>query len=131
MVSGNLFCLRIQNIYNNCHALIIYLFHSCFPTSEITPDYVDMAYEIEGDTVSNSNSNSVSDPIRQEVAAQAAKRRHTLVHGSNTNSNGNAANENTQQGRMVLETELACSSCGASMHWSSAKFCWSCGEQMV
>jgi hypothetical protein len=81
-----------------------------------------------GDTATTT---SVSDPIRQEVAAQAAKRRHTLVHGSNTNSNGNADNESKQPGRMVLETEVACPSCGASMHWSSAKFCWSCGEQMV
>jgi hypothetical protein len=96
-------------------------------TDEVENDFLQQLDTAVGDTVSN----SVSDPIRQEVAAQAAKRRHTLVHGSNPNSNGNAANENTQQGRMVLETEVACSSCGSSMHWSSAKFCWSCGEQMV
>jgi hypothetical protein len=71
-----------------------------------------------------------SDPVRQEVAAQAAKRRHTLVHGSNDNDDVND-NASVTAGRMVLETEFACPSCRASMHWSSAKFCWSCGEQIV
>jgi voltage-gated potassium channel Kch len=99
-------------------------------TSEADEDEDDNLQQLDtavGDTVST----SASDPIRQEVAAQAAKRRHTLVHGSNTNSNADNDNDNKQPSRMVLETEVACPSCGASMHWSSAKFCWSCGEQMV
>jgi voltage-gated potassium channel Kch len=84
---------------------------------------------------SDSNSDSTAtltptfDPIRQEVAAQAAKRRHTLVHGGTstaTNDNDNIPSG----GRMVLETEFACPACGVSMHWSSAKFCWSCGHKM-
>jgi voltage-gated potassium channel Kch len=32
--------------------------------------------------------------------------------------------------QMVLETALACSACGATMHWSSAEFCWSCGSHL-
>jgi len=33
-------------------------------------------------------------------------------------------------GRMVLETTQACPSCGAVLHWSTARFCWSCGNEL-
>jgi hypothetical protein len=99
-------------------------------TSE-TDDEDDVA--VVGSYAGDTATTSASDPIRQEVAAQAAKRRHTLVHGSNTNNNDDIVNDDNSasSGRMVLETEFACPSCGASMHWSSAKFCWSCGERIV
>jgi hypothetical protein len=92
----------------------------------------------EDSTKSNAATTAASpatfaDPVRQEVAAQAAKRRHTMVHGSNSDTNNDDGNNNDklQSGRMVLETQVACPSCGVSMHWSSAKFCWSCGNRMV
>jgi voltage-gated potassium channel len=40
----------------------------------------------------------------------------------------NSSTPRTSQ--MVLETALACSNCGASMHWSTAEFCWSCGNRL-
>lgn len=32
--------------------------------------------------------------------------------------------------RMMLEMSLSCPNCGAVMHWSAAKFCWSCGNEL-
>ena len=28
----------------------------------------------------------------------------------------------------VLDTAMVCESCGASLHWSDARFCYYCGE---
>lgn len=34
-------------------------------------------------------------------------------------------------GRMSLETMFPCPTCGACMHWSTAKYCWSCGGPLM
>ena len=42
-------------------------------------------------------------------------------------SEGRSRNSDTN---MVLETGMQCPACGVAMHWSSAKFCYSCGERL-
>jgi len=53
------------------------------------------------------------------------------VNGPNTSG---LLNNNSRQGdgsgRMVLETALACTNCSATMHWSGARYCWSCGDEL-
>ena len=36
----------------------------------------------------------------------------------------------SQDGQFTLLMAEQCTKCGASMHWSSAKFCWSCGIEL-
>ena len=36
----------------------------------------------------------------------------------------------SQDGQFTLLMAEQCTNCGASMHWSSAKFCWSCGFEL-
>lgn len=31
---------------------------------------------------------------------------------------------------LALDTSTSCPSCGASLHWSSAQYCYSCGEEL-
>ena len=49
----------------------------------------------------------------------------------NGSSSSYARNSSTN-GRFVLEIEttLQCPNCNATMHWSSAQYCWSCGAQL-
>lgn len=64
---------------------------------------------------------------------QESKGRRPRTSGDRQELNGSylpAAKGNDEDGRMVLETSYKCRSCGATMHWSSASFCWSCGEKL-
>jgi voltage-gated potassium channel Kch len=38
----------------------------------------------------------------------------------------------TDQSRLMLEIETSfqCQKCGSTMHWSSARYCWSCGSKL-
>jgi len=38
---------------------------------------------------------------------------------------------NSGSGKIVLETSLACPHCQALMHWSQARYCWSCGSRLA
>jgi len=44
---------------------------------------------------------------------------------------GESGEEIPGPGRLVLETTLQCTNCGAVMHWSTAKYCWSCGTELT
>jgi voltage-gated potassium channel len=95
-------------------------------------------------SASATTTTSTDDPVREQKveAVVEAKQQQTslLVHNANKSTVSTASTSKTESqdlteqpepaGRMVLETEAACPSCGTSMHWSSAKFCWSCGEQL-
>jgi hypothetical protein len=38
--------------------------------------------------------------------------------------------DDMNNGRLTLETTFSCSACGAAMHWSTARYCWSCGREL-
>jgi Ion channel len=61
---------------------------------------------------------------RESIADQQSSRR--FKRRKNRGDGGDLNGES----RMVLETTFQCPSCGSSMHWSSARFCWSCGETL-
>jgi hypothetical protein len=45
--------------------------------------------------------------------------------------NDQRSSKNGDDGRMILETSFECPSCGSTMHWSLANFCWSCGDKLT
>lgn len=62
----------------------------------------------------------------------SASNKNTLQTDNNrlTGVNNGKSDDDRTRSRMVLETSYPCPGCGASMHWSSARFCWSCGESL-
>jgi Ion channel len=65
---------------------------------------------------------------RQESKEQQKRTRGDLQRSRQNNLRTSI--DSHDNGRMVLETSMQCPNCGSAMHWSSARFCWSCGEKL-
>ncbi|OEU18669.1 voltage-gated potassium channel [Fragilariopsis cylindrus CCMP1102] len=42
----------------------------------------------------------------------------------------NRSNDDDNEAILALNTKVSCDRCGASFHWSSARYCYSCGEEL-
>ena len=42
----------------------------------------------------------------------------------------NRSNDDDNEAILALNTKVSCDRCGASFHWSSARYCYSCGEDL-
>ena len=56
------------------------------------------------------------------------------INGTTKNSNANEKSESSaldaDQTVLALDTTMSCYRCGASFHWSCARYCYSCGEEV-
>jgi Ion channel len=64
----------------------------------------------------------------EDVSLKRPKRSPNVVNGSSSSSSSSSTSSN---GRFQLETSNTCSNCGVTMHWTSARFCWSCGAALT
>jgi hypothetical protein len=68
---------------------------------------------------------------REEKQTKLSSAAAAASTNKTTNQNANlSSTQNDGPTSMVLEMKVQCSNCGASMHWSEANYCWSCGEKM-
>lgn len=72
----------------------------------------------ENDMTDNADDDDKTVGVKNSAAAAVT---------DSTPSEGRSRNSDTN---MVLETGMQCPACGVAMHWSSAKFCYSCGERL-
>lgn len=49
---------------------------------------------------------------------------------STNTMNSNRSNDDDNEAVLALNTKVSCDRCGASFHWSSARYCYSCGEEL-
>ena len=74
-------------------------------------------------------------PAQAAALVEALVARRESIVDRKKNSDIKRPRRNTLEpagnaGQMVLDTEMPCSSCGSTMHWASARFCWSCGKKL-
>jgi len=71
-------------------------------------------------------------PAQAAALVEALLARQELKKEQMRGTRSTSSNRNmNDDGKFVLETAFECPNCGSTMHWSTAQFCWSCGDKFT
>ncbi|GKY94471.1 hypothetical protein MPSEU_000413000 [Mayamaea pseudoterrestris] len=79
--------------------------------------------EANDDRIANGETNN-GKPSLSAISRRRRGFKASSVATSNTSTVANVS------GRLTLEMAASCDSCGSTMHWSTAQYCWQCGSTL-